>query len=231
MGSPTQLILFFVCFFFFAWDIFLVSLRTGNTSSSSIFSSSSASFTARLGHLDRVQDTHLALFEQTLLGGFDQQYFDGDLHYVNVTRKAYWQIKMDEYVATITIQAMFHNLWLWFLARLILVYDGCKLGQILFVMMTYFLYWSFSNRVQVGGTLTLCKNGCQAIVDTGTSMITGPVQEVRALQKAIGAIPLLMGEVRSIPAKIYLHQNIYIESFIMVIYSLFKNNFLSSISF
>lgn len=81
---------------------------------------------------------------ELMLGGFDQQYFDGDLHYVNVTRKAYWQIKMDE--------------------------------------------------VRVGGTLTLCKNGCQAIVDTGTSMITGPVQEVRALQKAIGAIPLLKGE-------------------------------------
>ncbi|ROL42911.1 Cathepsin D [Anabarilius grahami] len=81
---------------------------------------------------------------ELMLGGFDKQYFDGDLHYVNVTRKAYWQIKMDE--------------------------------------------------VKVGGTLTLCKSGCQAIVDTGTSMITGPVQEVRALQKAIGAIPLLMGE-------------------------------------
>lgn len=81
---------------------------------------------------------------ELMLGGFDQQYFDGDLHYVNVTRKAYWQIKMDE--------------------------------------------------VRVGGTLTLCKNGCQAIVDTGTSVITGPVQEVRALQKAIGAIPLLKGE-------------------------------------
>lgn len=81
---------------------------------------------------------------ELMLGGFDQQYFDGDLHYVNVTRKAYWQIKMDEF--------------------------------------------------RVGGTLTLCKNGCQAIVDTGTSMITGPVQEVRALQKAIGAIPLLKGE-------------------------------------
>ncbi len=56
MGSPTQLILCLVCFFFFAWDIFFVSLRTGNTSSSSIFSSSSASFTARLGHLDRGKD-------------------------------------------------------------------------------------------------------------------------------------------------------------------------------
>ncbi|KAI7803168.1 napsin-A [Triplophysa rosa] len=81
---------------------------------------------------------------ELMLGGFDQQYFDGDLHYVHVTRKAYWQIKMDE--------------------------------------------------VQVGSTLTLCKSGCQAIVDTGTSLITGPVQEVRVLQKAIGAVPLLMGE-------------------------------------
>ncbi|XP_072531199.1 napsin-A [Salminus brasiliensis] len=81
---------------------------------------------------------------ELMLGGFDQQYFDGDLHYVPVTRKAYWQFKMDE--------------------------------------------------VQVGGTLALCKGGCQAIADTGTSMIVGPAQEIRALNKAIGAIPLLMGE-------------------------------------
>ncbi|KAF5886106.1 cathepsin D-like [Clarias magur] len=81
---------------------------------------------------------------ELMLGGFDQQYFDGDLFYLNVTRKAYWQIKMDA--------------------------------------------------VEVGSTLTLCKDGCQAIVDTGTSMITGPVQEIRALNKAIGAIPLIMGE-------------------------------------
>ncbi|XP_030591526.1 napsin-A [Archocentrus centrarchus] len=78
------------------------------------------------------------------LGGTDPQYYTGDLHYVNVTRKAYWQIGM--------------------------------------------------NGVDVGDQLTLCKGGCQAIVDTGTSLIVGPKEEVRALQKAIGAIPLLMGE-------------------------------------
>ncbi|XP_062334315.1 napsin-A [Osmerus eperlanus] len=84
---------------------------------------------------------------ELMLGGADPQYFSGALHYVNVTRKAYWQIQMAG--------------------------------------------------VEVGNQLTLCKAGCQAIVDTGTSLIIGPVEEIRALHKAIGALPLIMGEVLS----------------------------------
>ncbi|XP_007565748.1 napsin-A [Poecilia latipinna] len=90
------------------------------------------------------RDPKAAVGGELMLGGTDPQYYTGALHYVNVTRKAYWQIDM--------------------------------------------------NRVDVGNQLTLCKDGCQAIVDTGTSLIVGPAAEVRALNKAIGALPLLMGE-------------------------------------
>ncbi|KAG9340357.1 hypothetical protein JZ751_021470 [Albula glossodonta] len=90
------------------------------------------------------RDQKAAVGGELMLGGTDKQYYDGELHYMNVTRKAYWQIGMDQ--------------------------------------------------VSVGNQLTLCKEGCQAIVDTGTSLIVGPSQEIRALQKAIGALPLLMGE-------------------------------------
>ncbi|NXK97057.1 CATD protein, partial [Formicarius rufipectus] len=81
---------------------------------------------------------------ELLLGGTDPKFYTGDFSWVNVTRKAYWQIHMDS--------------------------------------------------VNVANGLTLCQGGCEAIVDTGTSLITGPKAEVKQLQKAIGAKPLIKGE-------------------------------------
>lgn len=81
---------------------------------------------------------------ELMLGGTDSKYYTGPMSYLNVTRKAYWQVHMEQ--------------------------------------------------VDVGSSLTLCKAGCEAIVDTGTSLVVGPVEEVRALQKAIGAVPLIQGE-------------------------------------
>nr|XP_060624739.1 cathepsin D [Anolis sagrei ordinatus] len=81
---------------------------------------------------------------EIIFGGVDPRYYSGDFNWVNVTRKAYWQVHMD--------------------------------------------------RVEVPSGLTVCKNGCEAIVDTGTSLITGPTEEVKALQKAIGAKPIIKGQ-------------------------------------
>ncbi|XP_014349050.1 cathepsin D [Latimeria chalumnae] len=81
---------------------------------------------------------------ELLIGGTDPKYYTGDFHYLNITRKAYWEIHMDE--------------------------------------------------LNIGSQLTVCKGGCQAIVDTGTSLIAGPREEIEALQKAIGAVPLIQGE-------------------------------------
>lgn len=81
---------------------------------------------------------------ELMLGGVDTKYYQGSLFYLNVTRKAYWQVHMDQ--------------------------------------------------LNVGSGLTLCEGGCEAIVDTGTSLLVGPVEEVRELQRAIGAVPLIQGE-------------------------------------
>uniref|UniRef100_A0A8C4NFT4 Cathepsin D n=1 Tax=Eptatretus burgeri TaxID=7764 RepID=A0A8C4NFT4_EPTBU len=81
---------------------------------------------------------------ELLLGGTNPKHYTGEIRYAAVTRKGYWQIKMD---------------------------GGA-----------------------VGNTMKMCKGGCQAIIDSGTSLITGPSAEITALQNAIGATPLIAGE-------------------------------------
>ncbi|NWV36287.1 CATE protein, partial [Grantiella picta] len=50
-------------------------------------------------------------------------------------------------------------------------------------------YWQIQlDSIQLGGTATFCATGCQAIVDTGTSLIAGPTKDIKELQNLIGAV-------------------------------------------
>ncbi|XP_051494991.1 LOW QUALITY PROTEIN: cathepsin E [Apus apus] len=64
-------------------------------------------------------------------------------------------------------------------------------GTLNWVPVTKQGYWQIQlDNIQVGGTVAFCANGCQAIVDTGTSLINGPSKDVKELQNYIGATPV-----------------------------------------
>ncbi|KAM6311035.1 cathepsin E [Podargus strigoides] len=64
-------------------------------------------------------------------------------------------------------------------------------GTLNWVPVTKQGYWQIQlDNIQLGGTVVFCMNGCQAIVDTGTSLITGPTKEIKELQNYIGATPV-----------------------------------------
>ncbi|EFN51715.1 hypothetical protein CHLNCDRAFT_59800 [Chlorella variabilis] len=79
---------------------------------------------------------------ELVLGGVDPDHFVGEHTWVPVTRRGFWQFKMDG--------------------------------------------------MEVEGGGEFCKGGCQAIADTGTSLLVGPPDVIDAINAAIGAEPVLV---------------------------------------
>ncbi|KAM9313218.1 cathepsin E-like [Gastrophryne carolinensis] len=81
---------------------------------------------------------------ELILGGIDNSLYKGPIHWIPVTQKGYWQIRLQS--------------------------------------------------IKINGKIAFCSNGCEAIIDSGTSLITGPSTEIKQLQRRLGATPMQVGE-------------------------------------
>ncbi|XP_075284187.1 cathepsin E-A isoform X1 [Opisthocomus hoazin] len=68
-------------------------------------------------------------------------------------------------------------------------------GSIHWVPVTEKSYWQIHlSNIKIQGRVAFCSHGCEAIIDSGTSLITGPSSQIRRLQEYIGASPSHTGE-------------------------------------
>ncbi|XP_026188356.1 pepsin A-like [Mastacembelus armatus] len=61
-------------------------------------------------------------------------------------------------------------------------------GQIAWIPLTSATYWQIQmDSVTINGQTVACSGGCQAIVDTGTSLIVGPTSDINNMNAWVGA--------------------------------------------
>lgn len=56
-------------------------------------------------------------------------------------------------------------------------------GNFTYVNVDFEAFWQFKLDAVTFGNVKLCSDGCETIVDTGTTMITGPLHDVAAIAK------------------------------------------------
>ena len=105
---------------------------------------------------------------ELVLGGADPDHYKGEHTWVDITRRGFWQFKM----------------------------DGLTVGP----APSEDKVKSFSERLDDAqkNSVVACDGGCQAIADSGTSLLTGPPREIARINNAIGAEPVLVQECKSV---------------------------------
>nr|XP_051689147.1 pepsin II-4 [Oryctolagus cuniculus] len=68
-------------------------------------------------------------------------------------------------------------------------------GSLNWVPVSYEGYWQITmDSISINGETIACADSCQAIVDTGTSLLAGPTSAISNIQSYIGASKNLLGE-------------------------------------
>lgn len=68
-------------------------------------------------------------------------------------------------------------------------------GQITWIPLSSATYWQIKmDSVTINGQTVACTGGCQAIIDTGTSLIVGPTNDIQNLNSWVGASTNQYGE-------------------------------------
>uniref|UniRef100_A0A667ZZZ8 pepsin A n=1 Tax=Myripristis murdjan TaxID=586833 RepID=A0A667ZZZ8_9TELE len=68
-------------------------------------------------------------------------------------------------------------------------------GQVTWIPLTSATYWQIKmDSVTINGQTVACAGGCQAIIDTGTSLIVGPTNDINNMNSWVGASTNQYGE-------------------------------------
>lgn len=130
---------------------------------------------------------------ELVLGGADPDHYKGKHTWVDVTRRGFWQFKMD---------------------RITVGPPPSLEGRAFVEFNEHNGYETMDSRPSLSSSsppsvaafdveepVVGCANGCQAIADSGTSLLVGPQKEISRINHAIGAEPVLVEQ-----CKIVVHE-------------------------
>lgn len=104
-----------------------------------------------------------------MFGEIDNSYYSGSLNWIPLSSETYWQISVERYTVDQS-------------------YGPIPLSRILTLR-------NFLCSVTINGQVVACSGGCQAIVDTGTSMLVGPASDISNMNSWVGASTSQYGDV------------------------------------